>query len=61
MVVAVGGVGGADVVVAGFEEFEDAAFVDYAGAAVVSQSSEKDAVFAVLGVHGAEFAEVFTE
>lgn len=61
VVVAVGGVGGADVAVAGFEEFKDATFVDYAGSAVVGQGSEEDAVASVLGVEGAELAEVFTQ
>lgn len=60
-IVAVGGVGGADVAVAGFEETEDAAFVDYAGTAVVGQGAEEDAVATVLGVQGAEFAEVIAE
>lgn len=35
VVVTVGSVGGADVAVAGFEEFEDAALVDDSGTAVV--------------------------
>lgn len=60
-IVAVGGVGGADVAVAGFEEAEDATFVDYTGAAVVGQGSEEDAVATVLGVEGTEFAEVFAQ
>ena len=40
-VVTVGGVGDADVAVAGFEEFEDTAFVYYTGAAVVSEGGEE--------------------
>ena len=59
VVVAVGGVGGAYVTVAGFEEFEDAAFVDYVGTAVVGQGSKQVLVFAVFFVEGAEFMEVF--
>lgn len=50
MVVSVGGVGGTDVVINGFEEFEDATFVDYAGTAIVGQCSEDDAVFIVLRI-----------
>lgn len=58
-IVAVGGVGGADVAVARFEEAQEAAFVDDAGTAVVGQGSEEDAVASVLGIEGAELAEVF--
>lgn len=47
-VVAVGGVGLEDVAVAGFEETEDAGFVDYAGTAVVREGGEEVFVFAVL-------------
>lgn len=60
-VVTVGGVGDADVAVAGFEEFEDTAFVYYTGAAVVSEGGEEVFVFAVFLVHGAEFGVVFSE
>lgn len=41
-VAAVGGVGFEDVAVSGFQFFQDAAFVDYAGTAVVSECAEKD-------------------
>lgn len=60
-VAAVGGVGFEDVAVAGFQFFQDAAFVDYAGAAVVGECAEKDGILAVLGVEGAELGEVFAE
>lgn len=60
-VAAVGGVGFEDVAVAGFQLFKDAAFVDYAGTAVVGECAEKDGVFAVLGVEGAELGEVFAQ
>ena len=60
-VVAVGGVGFEDVAVAGFEETEDAGFVDYSGTAVVCEGGEEVFVFAVLLVQGAEFGVVFTE
>lgn len=60
-VAAVGGVGFEDVAVAGFQFFQDAAFVDYTGAAVVGECAEKDGVLAVLGVEGAELGEVFAE
>ena len=60
-VAAVGGVDFEDVTVAGFQFFQDTAFVDYAGAAVVSECAEKDGVFAVLGVEGAELGKVFAE
>lgn len=58
-VVAVGGVGLEDVAVAGFEFLQDTASVYHTGAAVVGQSTEKDGIFAVLGVEGAELFEVF--
>ena len=60
-VAAVGGVGFEDVAVSGFQFFQDAAFVDHAGAAVVGECAEKNGVFAVLGVEGAELTEVFSE
>ena len=47
-VVAVGGVGFEDVAVAGFEEAEDAGFVDHTGTAVIGKGSEEVFVFAVL-------------
>lgn len=56
-----GGVGFKDVAVAGFEEAEDAGFVDYTGPAVVREGGEEVFVFAVLLVYGAEFGVVFTE
>lgn len=56
-----GGVGLEDVAVAGFEEAEDAGFVDYSGATVVCEGGEEVFVFAVLLVQGAEFGVVFTE
>ena len=49
-IVAVGGIGFEDVAVAGFEEAEDAGFVDYTGATVVCEGSEEIFVFAVLFV-----------
>ena len=60
-VAAVGGVGFEDVAVAGFQLFQDAAFVDHTGTAVVGECAEKDGVFAVLGIEGAELGEVFAE
>ena len=50
LVVTMGGVGFEDVAVAGFEEAEDAGFVDYTGATVVCEGSEEIFVFAVLFV-----------
>ena len=47
-VVAMGGVGFEDVAVAGFEEAEDAGFVDHTGTAVIGKGSEEVFVFAVL-------------
>ena len=41
-VATVRGVGFEDVAVAGFKLFQDTAFVDYAGTAVVSECAEKD-------------------
>jgi len=41
-VAAVGGVGFEDVAVAGFQFFQDTAFVDYTGAAVVGECAEKN-------------------
>lgn len=60
-VAAMGNVGIEDVAVAGFELFQDGAFVDYAGTAVVSECAEKDGVLAIFGIHGAELGEVFAE
>lgn len=60
-VVAVGSVGVEDVAVTGFEEAEDAGFVDYTGATVVCEGGEEVFVFAVFLVEGAEFGVVFTE
>ena len=60
-VAAVGGVGFEDVAVAGFQFFQNTAFVNYAGTAVVGESAEKNGVFAILGVEGAEPGEVFAE
>ena len=47
-IVTMGGVGFEDVAVAGFEEAEDAGFVDYTGATVVRECGEEVFVFAVL-------------
>ena len=60
-VAAVGGVGLEDVAVAGFELFQDGGFVDDAGAAVIGECAEKNGVFAIFGIHGAELGEVFAE
>ena len=60
-VAAVGNVGLEDVAVAGFELFQDGAFVDDAGTAVIGECAEKNRVLAVSGIHGAELGEVFTE
>ena len=60
-VAAVGGVGFEDVAVSGFQFFQDTAFVDHAGAAVVGECAEKNGVFAILGVEGAELGEVFAK
>ena len=40
---------------------QDAAFVDHARSAVVSECAEKNGVFAILGVEGTELGEVFSE
>lgn len=53
-VAAVRNVGFEDVAVAGFEFLQDGGFVDYAGTAVVGECAEKNGVFAILGIHGAE-------
>lgn len=50
-----------DVAVAGLEVFQDGGLVDDAGTAVIGESAEKNGIFAVLGIQGAELAEVFTE
>lgn len=49
-VAAVGGVGPEDVAVTGFQFFEDAGFIDYAGAAVVGECAENDGILAVFGI-----------
>ena len=60
-VMAMGGVGFEDVAVAGFEEAEDAGFVDYTGATVVCEGSEEIFVFAIFLVQGTEFGVVFAK
>lgn len=60
-VAAVGGVGLEDVSVTGFQLFQNCGFLDYARTTVIGEASEKKAVLAVLGVEGAEFAQVFTQ
>lgn len=60
-VTAVGGVGLENVAVASFQFFQDGGLVDYAGSTVVGECAEKNGVFAILGVEGAELGEVFTE
>ena len=58
-VAAVGGVGFVDIAVAAFELAVGGGFVDYAGAAVVGEGGEEDAVAAHVAVEGAELAEFF--
>ena len=60
-VAAVGGVGFEDIAVSAFQLFQDGGFVDDSGPAVVGECAEKNYVFAVLGIEGAEFGEVFAE
>lgn len=60
-VAAVSNIGLEDVAVAGFEFLQDGGFVDDAWAAVVGECAEKNGVLAILGIHGAELGEVFTE
>ena len=56
-----GGVGFEDVAVASLQFFQNGGLVDNAGTAVVGECAEKDGIFAVLGVEGAELGEVFAE
>lgn len=60
-VAAMGNVGLENVAVAGFDFFQNGRFVDDAGTAVVGECAEKNGVFAILGIHGTELGEVFTE
>ena len=60
-VAAMGGVGLEDVAVAGFQLLENAGFIDDTGATVVGKCAEKNGIFAVFGIHGAELAEVFSQ
>lgn len=60
-VAAVRNVGLEDVAVTGFEFFQNGAFVDDAGTAVVGECAEKNGVLAILGIHGAELGEVLAE
>ena len=60
-VAAVGNVGLEDVAVADFQFLQDGGFVDDAGAAVIGECAEKNGVFAIFGIHGAELGKVFTE
>ena len=53
-----GGVGLKDVAVAGFQFFQDGAFVYYAGSTVVGKCAEDNEVFAIAEIHGAtQFAQ----
>ena len=61
LVAAVGSVGLEDIAVSAFQLFQDCGFVDNAGTAVIGERTEKNGVFAVLGVEGAELGEVFAE
>lgn len=60
-VAAMGGVGLEDVAVAGFQLFQDGGFVDDAGTAVVGECAENNGIFAISGIHGAEFGEILAE
>lgn len=60
-VTAVGSVGFEDVAVAAFQLFQDGGLVDYTGTAVVGECAEKNGIFTVLGIEGAELSEVFSE
>lgn len=60
-VVTMGGVHLIYIAVAGFQKTDYAGLVDCAGADVVGQRSEKDTVFPILGVEGAELSEVFAQ
>ena len=60
-VAAMRSVGLEDVAIAGFQFFEDAGFVYDSGTAIVGECAEKDGIFAVFGIHGAELGKVFTQ
>lgn len=60
-VAAMGSIGLEDVAVAGSQFFEYAGLVDDAGATVIGKCAEKDGILAVFGIHGAEFAEIFSQ
>ena len=60
-VMAVGGICFENVAVATFQLFQDGGLVYYAGAAVVGECAEKNGIFAILGVHGAESGEILAE
>ncbi len=60
-VAAVGGVGFEDVAVASLQFFQNGGLVDYSGTAVVGECAEKNGIFTVLGIEGAELGEVFAE
>lgn len=59
-IAAMGGVGFEDVAVAGFEFLQDGTFVYDTGAAVVGEARQQDRIFTVLGIQGAELAEIFS-
>lgn len=56
-----GGVGFEDVAVAGFQLFDYTGLIDRSGTDIVSQRTEKNRVFAILRIHGAELLQIFTQ
>lgn len=60
-VAAMGGVGFEDVAVAGFQLFDYTGLIDRSGTDIVSQRTEEQGIFAILGVESAELGEVLTE
>ena len=58
-VAAMGGVGFEDVAVAGFQLFDYTGLIDRSGTDIVSQRTEKNRVFAILRIHGAELLQIF--
>ena len=60
-IVAVGGVVAEDVAVASAKLFVEGGFVDCAGADVIGKGCCQHRVFAEMGIHGAEFGEVFAQ
>ena len=61
LITAMGCIGSENIPVSLFQFFQDIAFVDNSGTAVVSQRSEKNRILAILRIKGTKLAQVFPQ